>query len=186
MRNLIPLLFLLTACQSAKIAPAATVPELVATALKPKPNWKPPALRLGDAARPTHYVARLKIIPTDETFTGSIDIELVLKQPLSILWLNGSELVVSQASLESGGKSVRADPVPGGESFLGFAFESTVPAGNAKLHVQYTAGFPVATTMESSGAKTMASGTWRINSSRSPPDSPFPVSTSPRSRCPGS
>lgn len=138
MRNLIPSLLLLTACHSGKIAPTATVPELVATALKPKPNWKPPALRLGDSARPTRYLARLRIIPTEETFTGSIDVELVINQPLSILWLNGSELVVSQANLEIGGKSVRADPVPGGENFLGLAFESTVPAGNAKLHVQYT------------------------------------------------
>jgi alanyl aminopeptidase len=120
------------------MTPAATVPELVAAAIKPKANWKSPALRLGDAARPTRYAARLKIIPKEETFTGTIDIELVLNQPLSILWLNGSELVVSEANLEGGGKSVRADPVPGGENFIGFAFESTVPAGNAKLHVQYT------------------------------------------------
>ncbi len=62
MRNLIPLLFVVAACHSDKMAPSATVPELLAAAMKPKPNWKPPVLRLGDAARPTRYAARLKII----------------------------------------------------------------------------------------------------------------------------
>jgi alanyl aminopeptidase len=101
----------------------------------------PPKLRLGDDARPTRYRLDLTLIPTEDQFKGSIDIDLELRKPTDLLWLNARDLTVESASLTSAGKTLPATTQPGGKEFLGFAFPSTVPAGAAKLHVAFHGDF---------------------------------------------
>jgi len=98
----------------------------------------PPVLRLDDTARPVRYAARLRIVPTEPTFTGSIDIDFTLNRPTNLLWLNGRQLSVRVAAFEVNGQRIAARAVAGGEEFLGFRAGQTLPAGAAKLHVEYT------------------------------------------------
>jgi alanyl aminopeptidase len=97
-----------------------------------------PKLRLGDEAHPTAYSAELEVTPEQDTFAGRITIDLVLNQPSSRLWLNGHGLRVNNAYLEQGGRQIAAQPVIGGEEFLGFDFQQAAKAGNAKLVVSYS------------------------------------------------
>lgn len=98
----------------------------------------PPKLRLGDAAQPVRYAARLRVLPSEPTFAGTIDIDLKLKAPATVVWMNGTNLTIAGASFDVGGKKVPAQPVAGDENFLGFAVDSPLPAGAARLHVDYT------------------------------------------------
>jgi alanyl aminopeptidase len=128
----------LAACQpQAKMTAPTTVPSLVSQAILPNQS-KPPKLRLGNSARPTHYSLRLRIVPAEDTFTGEVEIDLLLRERISVLWLNGTDLVVTRARVLSQKKVVPADPVPGGDDFLGFAFESPLDTGSARLYVSYT------------------------------------------------
>jgi alanyl aminopeptidase len=93
---------------------------------------------LDDVARPTRYAARLKLIPTEDTFTGTIDVDLVLQKATAALWLNGSELVIREATMEMEGESIAASPIDGGKEFVGFAFHRPVGPGAGTLHVSYS------------------------------------------------
>ena len=98
----------------------------------------PPKLRLGDGARPVRYAARLRVLPTEPTFNGTIDIDLTVKSPTPVLWLNGTNLQIAAASFEVGGKKVAARPIAGDDDFVGFSVSPPLPAGPARLHVEYT------------------------------------------------
>lgn len=101
---------------------------------------KPPALRLGRSARPERYAARVAITPGEHEFEGSVDIDLVLDEATSLLWLNGSGLKVRAAHFEAGGVTTGARAVDGGGEFLGFVPERALSAGKARLHVEYRGG----------------------------------------------
>lgn len=98
----------------------------------------PPALRLPGTIQPIHYQAELTIEPSAETFAGTLDIDLLFGEKTSLLWLNATVLTIREASIASNGERIRVRPVPGGEDFVGFAFERPVAAGPATLHVAYT------------------------------------------------
>ena len=68
-----------------------------------------PTLRLPKLAAPLRYALDLTLVPTEETFTGSVDIDLNVLEATAVLWLNkGPELTVLEASLIPGGR-----PAPG-------------------------------------------------------------------------
>jgi cytosol alanyl aminopeptidase len=120
---------------SAATAVAATPP---ARAEGPAPA-PPPGLRLPASVAPLRYKLALTVVPAEAEATGSIDIDLTLNEPSSILWLNGTDLTVSSASLEVAGKTVPARVVPGGPELVGFALDAPAPAGAARLHVDFHA-----------------------------------------------
>src|SRR5687767_15324937 len=102
MRRLLTVLFAVSACaapQTVDAPPADPVDEVpspaaVETSTTPvKEPPKPPSLRLPETARPLRYAAELTLTPNQDTFTGAIQIELELRQPTKILWLNAKELV---------------------------------------------------------------------------------------------
>src|SRR5260370_26813512 len=73
MRKISVLMILAWACQSQqRINTQPTVPELVMGAVRgvDKQQWSPPVLRLGDAVHPRRYGVRLRIVPSEQTFTG--------------------------------------------------------------------------------------------------------------------
>ena len=72
------------------------------------PPVMPPKLRLPATARPLHYEVDLTIAPEKDTFSGTIEIDLDLTEPTRLLWLNATELTVSDASLTEGKRRVRA------------------------------------------------------------------------------
>src|SRR5216683_1726431 len=139
MRKIRVLMIFVWACQSQqKINSQPTVPELVMGAVRgvDHQQWSPPVLKLGDAVHPRRYGVRLRIVPSEQTFTGRMDIDLMIKEATSIIWLNGSEVAVTDAKLTADGRTVPAAAVPGGEDFLGFAIDSPVRPGDPASDLQ--------------------------------------------------
>src|SRR6266576_1064716 len=97
-----------------------------------------PSLRLGNEVHPSAYSAELMVVPERSNFTGQITIDLVLAQRASFFWLHGHGLMVTNAYLEQQGRQIPAQPVIGGEEFLGFELQQPASAGKAKLFVSYS------------------------------------------------
>ncbi len=102
------------------------------------PDPEPPKLRLPATAAPTGYRVALTVDPNETTFRGIADVGVRLSVPTGLLWLNATELKVEKATASAGGAAVAVRVVPGGDDFLGFAFEKPVAAGELSLHVEYT------------------------------------------------
>jgi alanyl aminopeptidase len=120
-----------------RLRPAVVLSSLIfASAVAAAAPPAPPE-RLGADAVPRRYAAKLAIDPAAPTFAGSIDIELTVRRPTPLLWLNGTELTVDKAWLEVGGRRRPARVVAGGVHHLGFATAAPLPVGDAKLHVEY-------------------------------------------------
>lgn len=111
---------------------AAAAPALAAS--------RAPDLRLPGTVAPARYRVSLTVVPGKAPFEGAVDVDVELREPTSRLWLNATELTVGEAHLEARGKSFPARVVsgPSGEDLVGFAFDERVPAGPARLHVEYT------------------------------------------------
>jgi alanyl aminopeptidase len=101
---------------------------------------EPPKLRLAEVEKiqPLSYRADLTVDPEKDDFSGVIDIQTKIDEPLSTIWLNQEKLTVQEASLKSGGKTYSAQAIPGGDDFLGLQFDQPIPAGPASIHIVYT------------------------------------------------
>ena len=97
----------------------------------------PPKLRLGEDVRPVRYHVDLTLIPDEDTFSGAIEIDLDIRKPSDVIWLNARSLTIDHANLVAGGRTLKATVEQGGEDFAGFVFSSAAPAGKAKLQVSY-------------------------------------------------
>ena len=100
-------------------------------------DLQPPQFRLPSYAAPVHYSVDLSVAPDQDTFQGTVDIDLTLKQPTPVLWLNAEKITVKEATLTVGGQSVTAKVLPQPKDLMGFAFDHPVAPGAAKLHVVY-------------------------------------------------
>ena len=87
---------------------------------------------------PTKVSATLSLDPAADTFEGSVDLDVAVKEPTRFLWLDATEIDVRQAWVEQNGARIAAHPVPGGEDFLGFAFDAPLATGPARIHATYT------------------------------------------------
>jgi len=101
------------------------------------PAPTPPDLRLPAVARPLAVAADLTLVPDQETFEGRIEMAIELAAPLDFLWLNANRLEIEAAEAVSAGETIAARAVPGGDQFVGLAFERELPAGAATLAVRY-------------------------------------------------
>ena len=122
----------------ARLLVALTLVTLLSRSSSGAGAVSPPTLRLGDAARPLRYAARLTVDPAQPTFRAAIDIDLKIARATDVLWLDATGLTVASARFDVGGKSVAAEVVPGGAQFVGFRAPSALPAGEARLHVEYS------------------------------------------------
>jgi cytosol alanyl aminopeptidase len=103
------------------------------------PSVEPPKLRLDGSVQPLRYSVDLTVVPDRDTFHGSVDIDVDVKTPSQIIWLNGIGLTVEQAAFHSeAGASAPATVVPGGDQFTGFSFDRAI-SGKGVLHVAYQA-----------------------------------------------
>ena len=93
-----------------------------------------PKLLLDRSVVPTHYAAQLTVTPGSSTFAGSIDIDVTLSQPASTVWLNAVDIDIASAT--AGGQPAKI--VPGNKGFVGLDVPQAIPAGTAKLHIDYT------------------------------------------------
>src|ERR1017187_5978786 len=92
-----------------------------------------PKLRLGADIRPTRYAVDLTAVPAAATFSGVIDIDVVLAKPVSLVWLNANDLIVLQATVNS----QPAVPEPAGGDSIPLRLPAALPAGPARIHIVY-------------------------------------------------
>jgi alanyl aminopeptidase len=98
---------------------------------------EPPKLRLGDDIRPVRYRVDLTVIPQQDTFTGKIEIDLEVRKPTEVVWLNAHNLTIDAAQLTAGGLTQAAKVQTSGDEFAGFATAAAIPTGPAQLHIEY-------------------------------------------------
>ena len=73
-----------------------------------------PTLRLPATVRPLRQAVALRIDPNQETFTGSVDIDVDLRAETPVLWLNAAaELEVVGSRLTVAGREVKGSRDPG-------------------------------------------------------------------------
>jgi alanyl aminopeptidase len=97
----------------------------------------PPVLRLPANARPTHYAVDLKIDPAQDSFRGTIKIDLDLLKSSSYIWLNAHEIIIEGTTVRANGFSGEVSQIPGNEDFIGFAFGRELAAGKTALEIKY-------------------------------------------------
>ncbi|GER05795.1 aminopeptidase [Iodidimonas muriae] len=98
--------------------------------------------QLGDSVVPTHYQLDLTILPTKDSFSGAVAIDVAINEPSPILWVHGNDLDVSDVWLTVGDQRIDAsyeqvDPT----GIARISLDSTPPKGPATLSFQYTAPF---------------------------------------------
>ncbi len=99
----------------------------------------PPTLRLPDGAAPLAYILNFTLDPSKPTFSGDARINLELTQPTDHLWLNGTELQITSATLKTDSESLAATPIAAkSEQFIGFTFPKQVGPGKVWLEIAYT------------------------------------------------
>ncbi|MGH9627960.1 MAG: M1 family metallopeptidase [Bryobacteraceae bacterium] len=113
---------------------------LISCALHPAATAEvqPPKLRLGDLAVPSAYALDLRLVPEEDRFSGSIEIDLKIRESTPVIWLNAQDLEISKAVLTSGARQYSAKVLPGGGDFVGFEFAEPVPASASKLRIEYS------------------------------------------------
>lgn len=97
----------------------------------------PPTLRLPENVRPLHYNLDLTLIPEQDTFTGHVEIDLDIRQPTDVIWLNARKLILDEAKIVVGGRTEAAKIQPGGKEFAGFALAGAIQSGKATLEIAY-------------------------------------------------
>jgi alanyl aminopeptidase len=102
---------------------------------------EPPKLRLGDDVRPVRYRLDLTVVPQQDTFTGTIEIDLQVRKPTDVVWLNARDLTIDAAQLTVGGRTQAAKVETSGGQFAGFTAGSAIPAGPAQLRIEYHGAF---------------------------------------------
>lgn len=75
----------------------------------------PPTLRLPGTARPVRQVVELSVDPGLETYSGAVEIDLDVTEPMRILWLNATGLKITSASLGRMDHLYPARVIPGGD-----------------------------------------------------------------------
>ncbi|MGE5127049.1 MAG: M1 family aminopeptidase [Betaproteobacteria bacterium] len=101
------------------------------------PPDAPPSLRLPPEVRPVRQAVELVVDPAAESFSGTAEIELEVKRPVSVVWLNAAGLRLSSAVLGDPHGMRAARVVAGGSDFVGFVPERPLPAGRARLRASF-------------------------------------------------
>lgn len=97
---------------------------------------------------PTHYALALRVVPSEERFSGTVDIHVSLDQPVTRVWMHGTSLHVSSASISPGHEAFAADTAVAArwepsehEGVDQLVFDTPVGPGNATIHIAYDAPF---------------------------------------------
>jgi aminopeptidase N len=119
-------------------APTTTVAATVETT----PLEAPPG-QLNEDVAPQHYALELRVDPSQDTFSGSVTIDITLGTAADSIWIHGKNLNVSEVWLtmedSSRVEATYEQQLESGVALISFA--KTVSAGNASLHFNYSAAF---------------------------------------------
>jgi len=98
----------------------------------------PPNLRLPQLARPKQYTVDLRLIPGEDHFTGSAEIDITVLQPTSVLWLHGKSLAIVNATIQAGAAVLGAKAESVGGDFIAITADREFARGDATLRISYT------------------------------------------------
>ena len=103
---------------------------------------------LPNGVTPTHYALSLRVNPSEDRFGGSVDIRVTLDQPTTRIWMHGTSLHVSHATISPGIEAVAADTAiearwepSDHEGVDALRFDTPVGPGSATIHLEYDAPF---------------------------------------------
>jgi aminopeptidase N len=130
-------LLVLVACGTPSPTPArpADPPDPGEQPPVAQPAENPPELRLPGDVRPTRYALEMTIDPAKPRATGVNRIAAEVVKPTRIVWLHGTGLEVTRATL--GGTPARV--VPGGEDFIGLAADRELAPGPLAIEIAFSA-----------------------------------------------
>lgn len=116
---------------------------LAAQASAPAPGF--PAGRLSDAVKPSAYRLDLTVDPSQERFSGKVEIDATIKEQTRLIYLHGRDLAIKSATVTAGGKTYAgtwkqvdptgvaqltfAEPVPAGPVTFSFAYDAAFQSG---------------------------------------------------------
>src|SRR5216684_977375 len=98
-----------------------------------------PPFALTDDAVPRRYSIELTVDPDRDSFQGVARIDVELRKRLPVIWLNATNLTISEADLQVNGRSVPVHSTLAGGEFLGIEPETPVGPGRALLTLHYSA-----------------------------------------------
>ena len=140
--SLLLLAVLAAGCPPPAQPPPPPVPGPAPTVAEPAAEATPLG-RLPDDVKPTRYRLTQQIVPSGETFSGVVDIELSLTKPRRVLWIHGAGLRASEVSYQpAGGKPVagKYEQVHNG-GVVRITLDEVVAPGSGTLHIAYEGDF---------------------------------------------
>jgi aminopeptidase N len=105
------------------------------------PQWpepQPPPLRLPDSVRPVRYALDLTLLPAEPTYSGTVTIDLDVREAVRQVWLHAQDLQVTQARVLVSGRTLEARAVTATEGRLGVLLPETLGTGPAQLLLSFT------------------------------------------------
>lgn len=129
----------LAACSESAAPPSEPIAKEIVAA---SPG-EVPVGQLDRSVEPRHYRIELRIDPSLDDFTGSVEIDVTLNEPRDQLWLHGKGLQVDSAWLtDASGSRIEASYDQRHDSGVAlFSLARAVAAGKVTLHFRYTAPF---------------------------------------------
>ncbi len=79
----------------------------------------------------------MTVKPAESGFGGTIDIEVEVKRPTSVVWLNARFLSIDAARIGGPEGTRTAQIIPGGDDFVGLRVDAPLAAGTASIHIEY-------------------------------------------------
>jgi alanyl aminopeptidase len=133
--------FFVAACASSDEKPAPVIaPAPPAEDVGPQEEV-PPAFRLPDDVTPLRYTLDLVIIPEEDTFKGTVKIDVSLSKPRRAIWLHGARFEVDHASYTpKDGAEVKGTFATVDETGLaGLRLDGEVGPGEGTIHIDFRA-----------------------------------------------
>ena len=93
----------------------------------------PPSFLLPDSVIPSRHTIEMTIDPDKDTFTGRAIIDVEIKRPRNVIWLNAKDIEPLDVTVGS----EKARVFVAGEEFIGIELDSPVKPGRTTIDIRY-------------------------------------------------